>query len=129
MEIVDLIKWLPQGGAAGAVIVVVYLFLKQQDKVNAATIAASDKANAVAVAVADKANALLSQIANQFTAALAENQKKNDERFDSYTASNERMQATVNTLVRDQIISNTQMTDAIKGLQQAVAELQKKEHA
>lgn len=100
---IDLIKWLPQGGAAGAVILVVYLFLKQQDKGNALLLAVTDK----------------------FTATINDHQQRSDERLAAIAKQAADVaattQATVNALVRDQIVSNTQMTDAIRGLQDVVS--------
>ena len=111
MEIIALIKWLPQGGAAGAVIVVVWLFLKQQDKTNT----------------------LIQTVTDKFTATLVDHQEKSDDRLQAIgersNAANASTQNTVNALVRDQIVSNTQMADAIRGLQAAVSELQKRDKA
>jgi hypothetical protein len=97
-DLSTLLQWLPQGGAAAAVIIVVQLFLKQQDKMATLIIGITDK----------------------FSTALEAYQTR-------YEAQHEKMQGQITELVRDQIASNTHMTDAIKGLQAAVSDLQKKD--
>jgi hypothetical protein len=101
----ETLKWLPQGGAAGAVIVVVALFLKQQDKMGA----------------------LLLTITDRFQAALDRIEKTTDDRLEAMDARHreihEATQAQVASLVRDQIEANTKMTVAIEGLQSAVEDL------
>ena len=106
----ETLKWLPQGGAAGAVIVVVTLFLKQQDKMGA----------------------LLLTITDRFQQALDRIERTTDERLETMDARHremhEAMQAQVTGLVRDQIEANTKMTVAIEGLQDAVADLKNRHH-
>jgi fatty acid/phospholipid biosynthesis enzyme len=106
--VTEILKWLPQGGAASAVIIVVILFLKQQDKMAA----------------------LLMQVTDKFTTALDAYQAKNDSKLEVLAAKHQEqyvhMQEQVTALVKDQIIVNTKMTDAIDGLQRAVNELQHK---
>jgi len=109
--VTEILKWLPQGGAASAVIVVVILFLKQQDK----------------MAV------LLVQVTDRFTNALDSHQAKSDAKLEALANKHQeqyaKMQEQVTTLVRDQIVVNTKMTDAIEGLQRAVHDLQDRKGA
>ena len=106
----EVMKWLPQGGAAGAVITVVWLFLKQQDR------------------MAD----LMVSVTGQFKTTLEAFQAKNDEKHEALARRHEeqtaRLQEQFTTLVRDQIEVNTKMTVAIEGLQSAVVELQDRRH-
>ncbi len=105
--VTEILKWLPQGGAASAVIVVVILFLKQQDKMAA----------------------LLVQVTDKFTNALDTHQAKSDAKLETLATKFQdqyaRMQEQVTDLVKDQIIVNTKMTDAIEGLQKAVEDIKK----
>jgi hypothetical protein len=102
---IEALKWLPQGGAAGAVILVVMLFLKQQDK------------------MAD----LLVNLTDRFQKALDRIETATDARMEALDARHREMheatQAQVAGLVRDQIEANTKMTVAIEGLQAAVEDL------
>lgn len=99
MELVELVKWLPQGGAAGAVIVVVWMFLKQQERYAS----------------------VLQMVTENFTKALDELQEKSDQKHSA-------MQQQVNDLIRDQIKSNTEMTLAITELRQELRALKTKEN-
>lgn len=101
-------KWLPQGGAAGAVIFVVYLFLNQQAKMAEMLVAISSK----------------------FQTALEESQRRSESQLqgiaDKHQEQYGHMQDQVINIVREQIVVNTKMTDAINGLQQTVLEIKHK---
>ena len=112
----EILKWLPQGGAAGAVIMVVYLFLKQQDK-------ASD----LLVTITDKFKETLTSNQTASDARIALLTDKYQERFVIHEGQYVELQKQMTDLVRDQIAVNTKMTEAINGLQTAVNDLQKRQ--
>ncbi len=120
MDFADVLKWLPQGGAAGAVIVVVWMFLNQQDKMSV-----------MIQALSKQSVDLVKDVSTQFTNALKEHREKTDERLEklatNHAETTAKVQGQVNDLVRENIVSNTQMTEAIKELRVAVGELQKKD--
>jgi DNA anti-recombination protein RmuC len=103
----EFFKWLPQTGSAGAVILVVYLFLKQQDK------------------MAD----LMVQTTDKFKTTLEQIQVKNDVRLDELSHRFQQhatdTQEQLTGLVRDQLHVNTRMTEAVESLQKAVVDLQR----
>lgn len=107
-DMLEFFKWLPQGGAAGAVILVVWLFLKQQDKVNALATAMSEK----------------------FTDAIDAYQSKSDAKLEAMMVRHQeqyaRMQDQMTGIMKDQIIVNTRLTDAVTGLQHTVAALEQR---
>lgn len=119
MELLEPLKLVSQGGAAVAVIVVVWLFLKQQDKF---AILIKD--------IGDQSFTLVTAVSDKFTNALETHREKVDERCQQLATQQQeatfKVQDQVNQLVRDQIVANTNMTSAIRDLSYAVSDLQKK---
>ena len=106
-EIVQLFQWLPQSGAAGAVIFVVYMFLKQQDKTTEAMSLKDTQFRASLETFQDKWNAKLEVISD-------EHQKQYLCLVDKVLAAS-----------REQNTVNIKMTEAINSLQGTFQEFQK----
>ena len=129
----ELVKGLLTGGSAGAVLIVVYFFLnhlKTERDATAKEREASAKEREANSNMVEKAHASVTTLAEKFITTIEKLRDDSDKRYSAITAqiqqNHKETQDQVTQLVRDSIESNARMTEAIRGLQVAVGDLQKK---
>lgn len=102
----EILSLLSQGGAAGAVIIVVFLFLRQQEK----------------------STETIQAIAANFSSSLEANEVKVAAKLAQMTLDNneqhKQTHAQIEQVIRDQIAVNTKLMMAIESLQRAFVEVQ-----